>query len=451
MAGVALSRWTMAYFAMALMALLAAEILMTAGYGYPQVPIGAPATLVLVHLVVLGWLSLLLCGAMFQFVPVLIARPLYSMTLCLPALVLLVAGLIMLLSGFLRLGGVIEPVLPFFALASGLLSVGFILILWDLGLTLWKARPLALPAHFIVVGIGSLAATVSFGVMFALVLGGVAAGNMVSRLLVYGLPLHVIVGLAGWLTLTAMGVSYRLLAMFMLAPEQERLSSRAAFWLGTAALAVVVFGGSTAIVLNRTPWLMLWVGALLGLAAVTLYVHDIVRLYHARKRRKIELNSIMAMVALASLVGVALLIAVLLGTGQLVQHVAAVVFLGAFGWLSGLGLAMLYKIVPFLTWLECYGPVLGKGVTPRVQDLVEERRARKWFVLYFLGVLGALTTLLLNVAMGFRMATALMLIATLGIVVQLVRARRLADVPRSARFPTGSCRPRLLVASISPR
>ncbi len=451
MAGVTLSRWTMAYFAMALLALLAAEVLMTAGYGYPQVPVGAPATLVLVHLVVLGWLSLLLCGAMFQFVPVLVAKPLYSMWLCLPVLGLLVAGLIMLLSGFLSLGGVIEPVLPFFALASGLLVAGFVLVLWDIGLTLWNARPLALPARFIVIGIASLAATVSFGAIFALLLGGVAGGFTISRLLVYGLPLHVIAGLAGWLTLTAMGVSYRLLAMFMLAPEQERVSSRAAFWLGTAALAVVVFGGSAAIVMNRAPWWMLLVGALLGLAAVALYVHDMMHLYHARKRRKIELNSTMAMVALAFLVAVALLIVVLLGMGQLTHHIAAVVFLGAFGWLSGLGLAMLYKIVPFLTWLECYGPVLGKGVTPRVQDLVEERRARKWFVLYFLGILGALATLLLGASIGFRIAAALMLVATVGIIVQLVRARRLDDVPSSVRFPAGSHRPRLLMALIQPR
>ena len=86
MAGVALSRWTMSYFAAALAALIAAELLMTSGYGYPAAPVGAPETLVLVHIVVIGWLSLLMCGALFQFVPVLIARPLYSNSLPLPTL-----------------------------------------------------------------------------------------------------------------------------------------------------------------------------------------------------------------------------------------------------------------------------------------------------------------------------------------------------------------------------
>jgi hypothetical protein len=191
---------------------------------------------------------------------------------------------------------------------------------------------------------------------------------------------------------------------------------------------------------------ILSLGGLLGLAALALYGTDILHLYRARKRRKIELNSRMAAVALGNLAATAILIILLLAFGALERNVAAIVFFVAFGWLSGLGLSKLYKIVAFLTWLECYGPVLGKTATPRVQDLVVERRAIKWFALYFLGVWSATATLLLDQPPAFRIAAVLMLVATIGIAVQLVRTRRLADVQAAMRLPAGVRLPRLLLS-----
>src|SRR5690606_38780681 len=112
MLGASLSRWTMSYFAAALLALLAAETLMASGYGFPFAELRSAETLFLVHLVALGWLSLLMSGALLQFVPVLVARPLYSDTLPLPALLALVAGLIALLGGFLQLDGRLTWAMP---------------------------------------------------------------------------------------------------------------------------------------------------------------------------------------------------------------------------------------------------------------------------------------------------------------------------------------------------
>src|SRR6266508_2601861 len=105
MIGAALSRWTMLYFAAALLSLLAAEVMMVAGFGFPVEALRAPASLVLVHLVTIGWLSLTMCGALCQFIPVLTEKPLHSDRLPLPALALLVTGLIALILGFLRLDG----------------------------------------------------------------------------------------------------------------------------------------------------------------------------------------------------------------------------------------------------------------------------------------------------------------------------------------------------------
>ncbi len=447
MIGTSLSRWTMSYFAAALVALMAAEGLMAAGYGFPAAPIAAPETLVLVHVVALGWLSLLMSGALLQFLPVLVARPLFSERLPLPALACLVTGLAALLLGFLQLGGTLAAEWPFLAAGGLLLGGGFALNLWNLAATLWSARPLPLPARFVAVGLVSAAATAILGLIFALVLAGVTSKQHLLQLAAAGVPIHAIAGLGGWLTFSAVGVSYRLLAMFMLAPELDGRTTRATLWLGTCALALAIVGGTVAACIGWDMRAVLVAAAALGAAAVALYGLDIVKLYHARKRRTVELNTRMAGFALASLGAAAVLIVGTAISGRLPQHAGAIAYLTAFGWLTGLGLAKLYKIVAFLTWLECYGPVLGKRPTPRVQDLVAEARAAKWFWLYFGAVWVATASLLAGDPLVFRIAAGATAVATVAIVIELIRARRLADVNASVRLPDGAHRPRLLLSA----
>jgi len=236
----------------------------------------------------------------------------------------------------------------------------------------------------------------------------------------------------------------------MLAPESEGRSTASALTIGAVALATAIGGGALAVLLGDDPAIVLSAAGGLGLAALALYGADLVHLYRARKRRNIELNSRMTVLALASLAASAALTVVLLALGRLADHVGAVVFLIAFGWLSGLGLAQLYKIIPFLTWLECYGPILGKTATPRVQDLVVEARAAKWFALYFVAVWTGAAALFAGYPIVFQAAAAAMLLATAGIVAQFVRARRLADVKIALQLPHGARRPPLLFSLSRP-
>ena len=150
MIGAGISRWTMSYFAMALAWLFVALVLMVAGFGFPAAHLASPDTLILVHVVCIGWLSVAMCGALFQFVPVLVAKPLFSEKWALPALGLLTAGLASLLAGFLGLGGRLPAWLWLLPAGAVLLIAGFGLVVVDLGLTAWL-RP-AGPARFVLAG-----------------------------------------------------------------------------------------------------------------------------------------------------------------------------------------------------------------------------------------------------------------------------------------------------------
>lgn len=438
-----ISRWTMTYFAVALTWLLAALTLMIAGIGHPATDLGAPDTLVLVHVVCIGWLSLAMCGALFQFVPVLVATPLFRERWVLPALALLTVGLVSLIAGFMALGGRLPSapwLLPFGAV---LLVFGFGLVVVDLGLTAWP-RPTG-PARFLLVGLASLCATVALGAVFAFALAG-WAGQTGEAVLARGIPLHAIAGLGGWLTLTAMGVSYRLLAMFMLAPDVEDRQSRLTLSAGALALAATVGGGAAAIGFDLGLNTVLSIAALFGLVCAVLYGRDLVLIFRARKRRHLELNMRMAVLSFASLAATGLLGIALVSTGTLSGHLGAFSFLAAFGWLSGLVLAKLYKIVAFLTWLETYGPVMGRAPTPRVQDLAAEGRATKWFAIYYLSVWTGTLALLAGEPNAFRIAAAAMTAGVVGILHEIVRIRRLEDVAPPLRLPAGAVAPHLLFA-----
>ena len=433
MPGASLSRWTLTYFACALACLVAVEGLMVMGFGYPGAAIDAPETLILVHLAAIGWLSLLMCGALFQFVPVLVAQPLLGDGLPPVALAFILLGLAVLLSGFAGMAGFVAVPAEAMPLGGLLLGIGFGTAILSLGRTLGSAWPVTMPARFVVVGLMALGGTVLLGETFALVLSGLVGGDMALSLLLNGVPLHALLGLGGWLTFTAMGVSYRLLAMFMLAPETGRFSTGIVLIAGTAALvliaAAVPFTMAAGMGMNG----LLLGAAVAGLGALGIYGSDVAALYRQRKRRIIELNAVAAIGAFFALFAAAVLLACLLFSGSLPVHAGALTYLFAFGWLSGLGLAKLYKIVAFLTWLECFAPVLGKRQTPRVQDLVDEKRAAPWFGAYYAAVGFATLALLADMPLAFRLFAAVQLLATLAIIRHLYRSRELLNVPADLR------------------
>ena len=444
-----LSPWTMSYFAVACVFLVIGQGLMAAGYGYPFAGVDAPETLALAHLLAIGWLGLLMIGALLQFVPVLIAAPLRAGRLAPSVLLLIVGGLLLLAGGFAALGGA-EGL---DGLSPGMLPLGALLLVTGFGLaaamlasTLLSARALPLPARFVGLGLAALTATILIGAAFAAVLSGIVASDLLATLLLHGVPFHAALGLGGWLSFTAIGVSYRLLPMFMLAPEKVSGAARTVWWTGATALVLVAASVAVVFLDAEAAKTLLALPLALAFVAVSFYCVDLVRLYRERKRKVVELNIRASYAAFAALLAAVVLFSIPATRAAAGEGAAALVYLFVFGWLTGLGLAQLYKIVPFLTWLECYGPILGRIAVPRVQDLVNEGRANFWFGLYYGAVTAATASLFAGSLPSFRVAAAAQLAATLGLMAELVRARRLSSV-KGAGVP----KPRLFLPLSRPQ
>lgn len=438
-----LSRWTPAYFAISLLGLLLAEAAMAAGIGYPHAGLREPATLFVVHLVLIGWLSLAMAGALLQFVPVLIARPLAGTGLVLPALGALCGGVVLLCGGFAVLAGWVGAPLDMLAGAAVLLVAGFGMLVFILVRTLAAARPVELVGRFALAGLACLIAVALSGGLFALRLSG-RGGDWLAAL-GEAVPFHAMLGIGGWLGLITFGVSYRLFAMFVVAPDVAVTQGVRVLGLGVVALVIALLGLIGLLPVATTSV----AAAVLYAAAVAFYGADVRALLRQRRRKALEINMAASLPALFALVaGTTLLSAALwLGAGEAL--IAAAAFVLVFGWLSGMTLAQLCRIVPFMTWIEVYAPRLGRGSVPRVGDLLAARRTAVWFVVYYLGVGAGALALAVSAAGIFRAAMCAALAGTTGIVAELVRARRLDGVGAGQR--SEAWRPSLFAASIPDR
>jgi hypothetical protein len=447
MPGASISRWTMAYFAAAIVMFATALALLALGFGNVSAA-GDPDTLVVIHLVTIGWLGLLFSGALLQFVPVLAAAQPRFAWLALPALVAILGGLAGLIAGFLALGGRLDVDPAIMTVGAALLAVGFSSLIASLALTLFS-RPLRKAGLFVLLGLAALAAAVLLGATFTFILSGWLDLPADVAGLETMAPVHAAFGILGWMTLTALGVSYRLFAMFMLAPEtgEQRGPGVLLAALATVSVLVALPAGAT---LGQIAFAVAEAVALAAAAGLlVIYLADVGHMLRTRRRRTLELNSVAGLASLPFLVlGIGLLAADALFRTELPLGPTAFYIL-AFGWLSGLGLAQLYKIVPFLTWLETYGAAMGRAPVPRVQDLVDERRPRLWFSLYYASVAAGAAGLLAGMPLAFRVASGATLISVILIAAEFVHARRLDHVPKQSRLPPGAVRPHLIFAKVA--
>lgn len=429
--GASLSRWTMCYFGAALLFLLFAEVLLSTGSWAPSVDVSDPRALIVVHSVTIGWLALLMIGALLQFAPVLTGLSLPKGRYDVLGLGGIVAGLALLLLGFhlIDRGSELAGVVMLAAvatLAPSLSWVGTVLLL-----VLWRGRKSHPASPLVLIAIGCLAATAALGSLFAVTVSGVSQAPVFIVLLLHGVPFHASFGLGGWMTLAAIGVSYKLLPMFLLSDDMKRAQLIAKM----AAVSIVVLAVATAISLTWptvSQWLLA-AAAIVFAVAIAIYVLELISAYKGRRRGPLEVNMSGSLPAFTLLGLSILMLATGLASNVGSHFLAAAAYLFVFGWLTGLGLAQLLKIIPFLTWIEVFGPLLGRRQTPRLSDLVSGGRAAIWLWLFYGAVVVASFAISLAFDGLFRVAVILQTFSTAALIIELVLARSLANIDASMK------------------
>ena len=335
------------------LALGAAGLVLTA----PQLAAGNifdPRVFAVTHCITLGVITSAIFGALYQLFPVTMGRAVRSLGVAHLTFWLLQAGALLVVAGFWFSSGAAQ--------GTGWVAVGIAAVLFGPNLISQSLRAYPDP----VVGRYIAAAYVAF--MAALGLGSLRIGETlgywhVDRLAMIASHFHL--AALGFASAVAIGVGSRMLPMFLVSHGFPRWPLRWIGPLGGAGLAGFTLGqfaGSRGITLLS--------GGLMSLAGC-LYLYLGLEYFRRRVRRTLDPGLAHVVAAYLSLaIGAGVGISLLVGRGGFSPRVWAVYgLLLLTGWLGLLIVGVLYKVLPFLTWLHLFGPRMGEGPLPTVADL----------------------------------------------------------------------------------
>ena len=331
-----------------------------------------------VHLFLLGFVMVIIFGAMAQLIPVVLEVGHAVVDLYYVILPLLGIGTLIMVAGFW-----IEPVLLSY---GGLLVLSSMIIFaLEAFATLKKAEINTLTVKTIAVSNTYLLLGILTGFAIALGLNGTIAINIDTML-----KAHVYAVLGGFVLLTIMGLSLTLIPMFSLAHGFDETPIKRGFNLVVIGVGIVFIGALVSLDILQ------WLGYLFTIIGVGFYLYQIYIIYKLTVRKEMDIWAKAMFFGFGSLVlSIVLGVIYLLGASDPWLHTSAWFFmLGFIGFLIN---GHLYKIVPFLVWFERFSPLVGKEKVPMLHEMYPKEQASMMFWFSSIGTtLGGLGLLLEN-------------------------------------------------------
>lgn len=379
-----------------------------------------PRMLALVHLTTLGWLTSVMMGALYQLMPVVLQVKFYSEQRGQQGFWFYAAGVALMVFAFWYNQLIVLAV-------GGLLTAGTLLLFVDNAVrTLSHARPFDIHGKFIAAGLVCLAFVALLGLSLIAAMLRLSFVSSSAGVLTH-LGMHAVLGVGGWFGFTLIGVAYKLIPMFALVHNAPGKSANYVWLLTVSGLIGVVaaLGAHAHSLITLTCFALLLGGFLL-------FALDLLLIYRRRLRRRPDLGlqaSIIAvLLTLVSIVAIAGLVIVERlywhgrGTWLFSSALGAISLLVLWGVFGGFVWGQLYKIIPFLTWLQRYSSLVGKQAIPMMQDLVQPEWDRWSFAAHFTGLLLIVLAVILPMQPGQLLlypATLLMAVGGVGLACRL--------------------------------
>ncbi|MFD2512514.1 hypothetical protein ACFSRY_01435 [Pontibacter locisalis] len=345
-----------------------------------------PKLLTLTHVAVLGWATMIIFGALYQLLPVILDCRLFSERLAAYTFLLLGAGTGILAYSFwhFQVGWTMH-------LSACLLFMAFLLFNLNIIQTARRAPKWTIEADFIVTSSIWLLITGLVGLLMAL--------NFTFAFLpeehVHYLKLHAHIGMVGWFLLLIIGVGAKLIPMFLLMHPKGPQKLNWAYNLINGGLVLFVFDH----MLLRLGASLLCAGLVAG--GLLLFLLYLIEAVGTMQRKDMELGVKQTFVALALLLLPLVLVIFVSGDFGISQQIMSSVYLvygiSVFlGFVTALILGQTFKTLPFIVWMHVYETHVGKCKTPLPKDLYNHHLLWWQNICYLVGLLGLICGVMLG-------------------------------------------------------
>jgi len=360
------------------------------------------------HCFTLGWLTMTIFGAMYQLLPVALGVSIRSERAGHVSFCAFAPGVALFASGVAFSSVMLRN------LGITLIAIGVTCLIVNVALSLRKVVDRDVIWGAIVIALSFLTVTFAIGALLAQNLHAGFLGNW--RVTVLATHLHI--ALLGWVLVMIVGISHRLLPMFLLAHGADtRWTFRALALLasGVVVLALGIMAGH-----SIKPNIVPWMGLLLVESGIFCFLRQAWLFFKVRKRPRLDAGLRHAATALIFLAASAALAPVVLAAGSEYRRLdTAYVMLGLLGGLTLYAIGQFYKIVPFLTWMARFREDMGKKRVPTVAQLYSPLVAHIDLALFGIAILGMEAGVITGITLAVRLA-AILFVAGAGLFVSQI-------------------------------
>lgn len=363
--------------------------------------------LTVTHILVLGWITLIIFGALYQLIPVIMEVKLFSEPLAHISLYSMIIGTLLLSFSFWS--SYIATTL-YMEIGGTLILLSVILFVINALFSALKTKQKTIENSFVVTAAIWLLITVILGIFITLNF----TFQFVDKSNIELLKIHVQFGIIGWFMMLVIGVASKLLPMFFIAHKLNRLYLKLSYYfvnIGLVSMAVSLYFTNEVLFLAPAGLVLV-----LGILFFVKYNYDA---YNMRLRKKLDIGLKLSVFAFILLALTLILGFFAIADFEFLTSFKNNIKLGygvslILGFLTSLILGQMYKTLPFIVWLKIYQEKVGKFKTPMPADLYSEKVANFHYYTFILAIVSIFTgiflkeSLLVQISAGAFFVTAVL-------------------------------------------